>query len=160
MVDSAFLEGDAWNITTYKLVPDLQDPFIVGYHVPQEVGQWRGWNGKKNGGEFQKSITRDVPGEGNPSLLIYEIAVSLPESPALTSAISLLEAPPPTFTQAAIDMESLFNCLHSSWCPSPFWLAHLGATSSSINLNATRLHWWGTCADWLGHLRQEGPIWD
>ena len=31
----SLLEGDAWNITTYKLVPDLQgDPFIIGYHVP------------------------------------------------------------------------------------------------------------------------------
>ena len=28
-------EGDAWNITTYKLVPDLQgDPFVIGYQVP------------------------------------------------------------------------------------------------------------------------------
>ena len=33
-MDSA-LEGDAWNITTYELVPDLQgDLFVVGYHVP------------------------------------------------------------------------------------------------------------------------------
>ena len=31
----SLLEGDAWNITTYELVPDLQgDPFIIGYHVP------------------------------------------------------------------------------------------------------------------------------
>ena len=36
-------EGDAWNIATYKLVPDLcRDPFVVGYHVPLPVGQWRG----------------------------------------------------------------------------------------------------------------------
>ena len=33
-MDSA-LEGNAWNIATYELVPDLQgDPFVVGYHVP------------------------------------------------------------------------------------------------------------------------------
>ena len=32
-MDSA-LEGNAWNIATYKLVPNLRgDPFIVGYHV-------------------------------------------------------------------------------------------------------------------------------
>ena len=35
VVDLAFLEGDAWNIATYELVPDLRgDPFIVGYHIP------------------------------------------------------------------------------------------------------------------------------
>ena len=34
-VDSAFLEDDAWNIATYKPVPDLWgDPFVIGYHVP------------------------------------------------------------------------------------------------------------------------------
>ena len=38
-VDSAFLESDAWNITIYELLPDLQgDSFIVGYHIPQGVG--------------------------------------------------------------------------------------------------------------------------
>ena len=31
----SLLEGNAWNIATYELVPNLQgDPFIVGYHVP------------------------------------------------------------------------------------------------------------------------------
>ena len=31
----SLLEGDAWNIATYELVPDLQgDPFIISYHVP------------------------------------------------------------------------------------------------------------------------------
>ena len=31
----SLLEGDAWNIATYELVPDLWgDPFIVGYHIP------------------------------------------------------------------------------------------------------------------------------
>ena len=30
----SLLEGDAWNIATYKLVPDLWgDSFIVGYHI-------------------------------------------------------------------------------------------------------------------------------
>ena len=44
-------EGDAWNITTYELVPDLyRDPFVVGYHVPESVGQWREWNGGKRWG--------------------------------------------------------------------------------------------------------------
>ena len=39
----SLLEGNAWNIATYKLVPDLQgDPFVVGYYVPQGVEQWRG----------------------------------------------------------------------------------------------------------------------
>ena len=29
------LEGNAWSIAIYELVPDLQeDPFIVCYHVP------------------------------------------------------------------------------------------------------------------------------
>ena len=29
------LEGNAQNIATYELVPDLQrDPFVIGYHVP------------------------------------------------------------------------------------------------------------------------------
>ena len=38
----SLLEGDAQNIATYELVPDLRgDPFIVGYHVLQGVGQWR-----------------------------------------------------------------------------------------------------------------------
>ena len=33
-MDSA-LEGNAWNITAYELVSDLQgDSFVVGYHVP------------------------------------------------------------------------------------------------------------------------------
>ena len=37
------LEGDAWNITIYKLLLDLhRDPFIVGYHVPQWLGQQEG----------------------------------------------------------------------------------------------------------------------
>ena len=44
MVDSAFLEGNAQNIGTYELVPDLGDPFVVGYHVPQGVGWGRGWD--------------------------------------------------------------------------------------------------------------------
>ena len=31
----SLLEGNAWNIATYELVPNLRgDPFIVGYHVP------------------------------------------------------------------------------------------------------------------------------
>ena len=31
----SLLEGDAQNITTYKLVPDLPgDSFVIGYHVP------------------------------------------------------------------------------------------------------------------------------
>ena len=31
----SLLEGDAQNITTYELIPDLWgDPFIIGYHVP------------------------------------------------------------------------------------------------------------------------------
>ena len=47
----SLLESDARNITTYELVPDLWgDPFIVGYHVPQGVGQWRGWDGGKRWG--------------------------------------------------------------------------------------------------------------
>ena len=34
-VESAFLEGSAWNIATYKLVPDLWgDPFVIGSHIP------------------------------------------------------------------------------------------------------------------------------
>ena len=29
------LEGDAWNIATYELLPDLhKDPFVIGDHVP------------------------------------------------------------------------------------------------------------------------------
>ena len=39
----SLLEGNAWNIATYELVPDLQgDPFVIGYYVPQGVEQWRG----------------------------------------------------------------------------------------------------------------------
>ena len=50
-VDLAFLEGDTWNITTYKLVPDLWgDSFVIGYHVPQGVGWWRGQDGGKGRG--------------------------------------------------------------------------------------------------------------
>ena len=31
----SLLEGDAQNIATYELVPDLWgDPFVIGYHVP------------------------------------------------------------------------------------------------------------------------------
>ena len=31
----SLLEGDARNITIYKLIPDLWgDPFVIGYHVP------------------------------------------------------------------------------------------------------------------------------
>ena len=41
-------EGNAQNITIYKLVTDLcRDPFVIGYHVPESVGWWRGWNGGK-----------------------------------------------------------------------------------------------------------------
>ena len=44
-------EGNARNITTYKLVPDLcRDSFVIGYHVPESVGQWREWNGGKRWG--------------------------------------------------------------------------------------------------------------
>ena len=47
----SLLEGNAWNITTYELVPDLQeDPFVVGYHVPQRVGWQRGWDRGKRWG--------------------------------------------------------------------------------------------------------------
>ena len=50
-VDSAFLEGNAQNIATYELVPDLQgDPFVIGYHVPQGVGWRRGWDRRKRWG--------------------------------------------------------------------------------------------------------------
>ena len=39
----SLLEGDAQNTATYELIPDLQgDPFVIGYHVPQGVGWWRG----------------------------------------------------------------------------------------------------------------------
>ena len=48
VVDSAFLEDDAWNISTYKLVPNLRgDPFIIGYHIPQGVGWGREWDREK-----------------------------------------------------------------------------------------------------------------
>ena len=31
----SLLEGNAQNIATYELVPDLQrDPFVIDYHVP------------------------------------------------------------------------------------------------------------------------------
>ena len=51
VVDSAFLEGDAQNIAACKLVPDLWgDSFIIGYHIPQGVGWWRGWDGEKRWG--------------------------------------------------------------------------------------------------------------
>ena len=47
----SLLEGDSRNIAIYKLVQDLQeDPFVVGYLVPQGVGQWRGWDGGKRWG--------------------------------------------------------------------------------------------------------------
>ena len=39
-------EGDAWNITTYELVPNFyRDLFIIGYHIPQKVGWRRGQDG-------------------------------------------------------------------------------------------------------------------
>ena len=39
----SLLEGDAQNIAAYELFPDLEgDPFVVGYHVLQGVGWWRG----------------------------------------------------------------------------------------------------------------------
>ena len=47
----SLLEGDAQSIATYELVPDLQgDPFVIGYHIPQEVEWWRGWDGGKRWG--------------------------------------------------------------------------------------------------------------
>ena len=47
----SLLEGNAWNIATYELVPDLQgDPFVIGYYVPQGVEQWRGWDRRKRWG--------------------------------------------------------------------------------------------------------------
>ena len=43
------LEGDAQNIITYELVPDLwRDSFVIHDHVPHPVGQWRGWEWGKS----------------------------------------------------------------------------------------------------------------
>ena len=54
-------EGNAWNITIYKLLPYFcRDPFVIGYHVSQRLKWWEGWQGEKRQG---------VPGICNTDLI-------------------------------------------------------------------------------------------
>ena len=77
-------KGNAQNIAAYKLIPDLQgDPFIVGYHVPQGVGQWRERDGGKRWGVLgicnttSPTVTEESPAIKETSIFVKVISTSI-----------------------------------------------------------------------------------
>ena len=67
---------------TYELLPDLcRDFFVIGYHVPQWLGQWRGQKGRKRQG---------VPGICNTMVFLELLPFGV--SPSPTSGSYLMRA--------------------------------------------------------------------